>query len=131
MHEGVFEAGWAADALMPHHRAVIADAHRGRGRDVISLDWTYAHHERGPKLWGVQKAWDHVDHRLASSQTVMPAGIAKRARLAGIEVLGQQPQRQDEELAYLQETMGARSTQREEARGRVRELWHHLGPRLG
>jgi hypothetical protein len=131
MHEGVFEAGWAADALMPHHRAVIADAHRGRGRDVISLDWTYAHHERGPKMWGVQKAWDHVDHRLASSQTVMPAGIANRARLDGIEVLVQQPQRQDEELAYLQETMCERSTQREEARGRGRELWHHLVPRLG
>jgi hypothetical protein len=40
MHEGVCEAGGAADALMPHHRAVIAEAHRGRGREVISLDWT-------------------------------------------------------------------------------------------
>jgi hypothetical protein len=56
MHEAVFEAGWAADTLMPHHRAVIAGAHRGCGREVISLDWTYAHHERGPKIWGVQKA---------------------------------------------------------------------------
>ena len=40
MHEAVFEAGWAADALMPPHRAVIACEHRGRGREVISLDWT-------------------------------------------------------------------------------------------
>jgi hypothetical protein len=40
MHEAVFEAGWAADALMPHPRAVIAWEPRGRGREVISLDWT-------------------------------------------------------------------------------------------
>ena len=73
MHEAVFEAGWAADALMPHHRAVIAGAHRGCGREVSSLDWTYAHHERGPKIGGVKKAWDHVEHRLAPYQTVMTA----------------------------------------------------------
>ena len=131
MHEAVFEAGWAADALMPHHRAVIADAHRGRGREVISLDWTYAHHERGPKIWGVKKAWDHVEHRLAPYQTVMTAVIANCARLDGIEVLVQQPNRQDEELAYLQETMCESYTQREEARGRVLELLHHLVHRLG
>ena len=66
MHEAVFEAGWAADALMPHHRAGIACEHRGRGREGISLDWTYAHHERGGKMWGVKKAWAHVQQRLVS-----------------------------------------------------------------
>jgi hypothetical protein len=131
MHEAVFEAGGAADALMPHHRAVIAEAHRGCGREVISLDWTYAHHERGPKIWGVKKAWDHVEHRLAPSQTVMTAVSAHGARLDGMEVLVQQPNRQDEELAYLQETMCESYTQREEARGRVLELLHHLVHRLG
>jgi hypothetical protein len=40
MHDAVFEAGWAADALRPHQRAVSAGAHRGRGREVISLDGT-------------------------------------------------------------------------------------------
>jgi hypothetical protein len=54
MHAAVFEAGWAAEALMPHHRAVIAREHRGRGREVVSLDWTYVHHERGPKIWGIK-----------------------------------------------------------------------------
>ena len=29
MHAAVFEAGWDAEALMPHHRAVIAHEHRG------------------------------------------------------------------------------------------------------
>jgi hypothetical protein len=57
MHEAVFEAGWAADALMLPHRTVIAGAHRGCGPEVLRLDWTYAHHERGPKSWGVHKAW--------------------------------------------------------------------------
>jgi hypothetical protein len=131
MHEAVFEAGWAADALMPHHRAVIAGAHRGCGREVISLDWTYAHHERGAKIGGVKKAWDHVAQRLAPYQTVVTAVIANRARLDGLEVLVQQPSRQDEELAYLQETGRARYAQMEEARERVLELLHHRVHCLG
>jgi hypothetical protein len=116
---------------MPHHRAVIAGAHRGCGREVISLDWTYAHHERGAKIWGVKKAWDHVAQRLAPYQTVVTAVIANRARLDGIEVLVQQPSRQDEELAYLQETGRARYAQMEEARERVLELLHHRVHCLG
>lgn len=131
MHEAVFEAGWAADALMPHHRAVIACEHRGRGREVISLDWTYAHHERGLKIWGVKKAWDHVAHRLVPYQTVVTAVIANRTRLDGIEVLVQLPNQQEEELAYLQETVRESYTQMEAARGRVLELLHHLVHRLG
>jgi hypothetical protein len=131
MHEAVFEAGWAADALMPHHRAVIACEHRGRGREVISLDWTYAHHERGRKIWGVKKAWDHVQHRLVPYQTVVTAVIANRARLDGIEVLVQQPNQQEEELAYLHETMRESYPQMEAARGRMLELLHHRVHRLG
>jgi hypothetical protein len=38
MHAAVFEAGWDADALMLHHRQVVACSHRGRGRAVSSLD---------------------------------------------------------------------------------------------
>lgn len=98
---------------------------------MISLDWTYAHHERGPKIWGVKKAWDHVEQRLAPYQTVVTAVIANRARLDGIEVLVQQPSRQDEELAYLQETGRASYTQLEEARERVLELLHYRVHGLG
>src|SRR4030095_13230816 len=100
MHEAVFEAGWGAAAVMSHHRAVIACEHRGRGRAVISLDWTYAHHERGRKIGGVKKAWDHVAHRLVPYQTVVTAVMAHRTRLDGIEVLVQRPNQQEEELAY-------------------------------
>jgi hypothetical protein len=131
MHEAVCEAGGAADALMSHHRTVIAGAHRGYGREVISLDWTYAHHERGLKMWGGKKAWDHVEHRLAPSQTVVTAVSANRARLDGIEVLVQQPNRQEEELAYFHETVRENSTEMEEARGRVLELLHHRVHCLG
>ena len=72
-----------------------------------------------------------MEHRLAPYQTVVTAVIANRARLDGIEVLVQQPNRQEEEMAYLQETVRESSTQMEEARGRVLELLHHLGHRLG
>jgi hypothetical protein len=131
MHEAVFEAGWDAEALMPRHREVVAGAHRGRGREVISLDWTYVHHERGLHIWGVKKAWDHVDHRLAPYQTVVTAVVANRDRLDGIEVVVQQPDRHAEEMAYLQETVQASHTQMEAARGRLLELLHHLMHRLG
>jgi len=105
MQEAVFEAGWDADALLPLHRQVVAPAHRGRGREVLSLDWTYAHHERGPKIWGVKKAWDHVERRMAQYQTIVTAVIANRERLDGVEVVVQQPDWHEEEVAYLQETV--------------------------
>src|SRR5215510_15143401 len=44
MHEAVFEAGWDADGLMARRRAVLGPEHGGRGREVISLDWTLVHH---------------------------------------------------------------------------------------
>ena len=50
MHEAVFEAGWASEELMTRHREVVSQDHRGRGREVISLDWTFAHHDRGPHI---------------------------------------------------------------------------------
>ena len=103
MHEAVFEARWNAEALMPRHREVVAGAHRGRGHEGISLDWTSAHHERGLKMWGVKKAWDHGEQRLVPYQTVVTAVVANRARFDGLEVVVQQPERYEEELAYLQE----------------------------
>lgn len=40
MHAAVFEAGWDSDRLLQRHRALVAPEHRGRGREVLSLDWT-------------------------------------------------------------------------------------------
>jgi hypothetical protein len=126
MHEAVFEAAWDADGLMPCHRALVASDHRGRGREVLSLDWTYAHHDRGPRIWGVQAAWDHVEQRPARYQTVVTAVLANRELIDGVAVVVQQPNRQVEEVAYLQETVRASYEQMDEARGRVLELLHHL-----
>jgi hypothetical protein len=54
MQAGVFEAGGSSDELMVQHRAQVAPEHRGgRGREVIGVDWTLAHHERGPKIGSV------------------------------------------------------------------------------
>jgi hypothetical protein len=81
-------------------------------------------------MWAVHNAWDHVEHRLASDQTVVTAVGANRGRLDGIEVVVQQPDRHDAERAYLQEPGQARDTQREAARGRLLELWHDRMHRL-
>ena len=72
-----------------------------------------------------------MEHRLAPYQTVVTAVMANRARLDGIEVLVQQPNRQEEEMAYVQETVRESYAEREEARGRVLELLHHVVHRLG
>ena len=105
MHEAVFEAAWDAAGLMLCHRAIVASDHRGRGREVLSLDWTYAHHDRGPCIWGVQATWDHVEKRPARYQTVVTAVLANRELIDGVAVVVQQPNRQAEEVAYLQETV--------------------------
>src|ERR1700745_1025396 len=64
MHEAVFEAGWQAEELLPRHRRLIAPEHRGRGREVISLDWTLVHHDRGPHIYGVAKSYDYGGRRM-------------------------------------------------------------------
>ena len=53
---------------------------------------------------------------------MVTAVIANRARLDGIEVRVQQPDRSAEERAYLQETVRESSAQMEAARGRLLEL---------
>jgi hypothetical protein len=57
MHEAVFESGWDSAALLKQHRTEVAQAYRGRDRPVISLDWTLAHHARGPEIYAVTKSW--------------------------------------------------------------------------
>ena len=60
MHAAVFEAGWQSKELMPRHREVVAPDHRGRGREVIGIDWTLSHHERGAEIFGVKRADDYI-----------------------------------------------------------------------
>src|SRR5213082_3837645 len=67
MHEAVFESGWDGAAFIQQHRGEVAQAYQGRGRQVISLDWTLAHHERGPKIYAVTKSYDYVERRTTLS----------------------------------------------------------------
>jgi len=90
--------------MMPRHREVIARDHRGKGREVIGIDWTLTHHERGPKIFGVKRAYDYVDKRMSSYQTVVTAAIANREMIDGLEVVVQIPDYQKEELVYLKRT---------------------------
>jgi len=126
MHAAVFEAGWDSDRLLPRHRALVAPEHQGRGREVLSLDWTYAHHERGPHIWGVKKRWDHVEGRMARYQTVVTAVIANRPLIDGLEVVVQPPALYAEEEAYLCATAKDSYEQMEAGRERLLELLHHL-----
>jgi hypothetical protein len=130
MHEAVFEAGWDADGLMPRHRAVIAPDHQGHGREVIGLDWTLVHHERGPAIYGVTKSYDYVERRLGRFQTVVTAVIANRQLIDGIDLQVQEPSVREAEETYLKATVQESYTQMGQARERLLELLHHLQHRL-
>ena len=130
MHAAVFEAQWDAEALMPRHRAVVAQDHGRRGREVISLDWTLAHHEWGPKIYGVTKRYDYVERRMARFQTGVTAVVANRALVDGIEVRVQEPSVREAEEAYLQATTRESYGHMEHVRARLLELLHHLQHRF-
>jgi DDE superfamily endonuclease len=130
MHEAVFEAGWDADELLPRHRRLIAPEHRHRGREVISLDWTLVHHERGPHIYGVTKSYDYVARRMAQFQTTVTAVIANRQVIDGIDAQIQVPDLCKEEEGYLKATVQASYEQMEQARTRLLELLHHMKHRL-
>jgi hypothetical protein len=125
LQAAVFEAGWDSEELMGRHRAVVAGTHRGRGLEVISLDWTYVHHERGPAIDAVKRAYDHVAGRLSRYQTVVTAVVANADYLDGVAVEVQFPNYQTEELAYLQVTAQENYPDLESARQRVLELLHY------
>jgi DDE superfamily endonuclease len=130
MHEAVFEAEWKAEELLSRHRGLIAPEHRNRGREVISLDWTLVHHERGPHIYGVTKSYDYVDRRMARFQTTVTAVIANRQLIDGSGVQIQEPGVCKEEEAYLKATVQASYAQMEQARTRLMELLHHLEHKL-
>jgi hypothetical protein len=131
MHEAVFEAEGKAEELLPRHRALIAPEHRNRGREVISLDGTLVHHERGPEIYGVTKSYDYVERRMARFQTTVTAVLAHRQLIDGIDLQIQEPSVCKEEEGYLKATVQASDEQREQARTRLLELLHHLEHKLG
>jgi hypothetical protein len=130
MHAGVFEAGWDDAALMQRHRTAIAGDYHGRGRTVIALDWTLVHHERGPQIYAINRAYDYVTHRTTLLQTVVTAVVANREGLDGLEVIVQAPGNLHAEEAYLHATAQASYEQMDTVRHRVLELLHHRLHRL-
>lgn len=130
MQEAVFEAGWEAEHLLPRHRTLIAPEHRQRGREVISVDWTLGHHERGPHIDGTTKSYDYVARRLGRFQTVVTAVIANRQLIDGIGVQIQEPSVCKEEEEYLKATVQPGYAQMEHARTRLLELLHYMEHQL-
>ena len=130
MHHAVFEAGWKSEQMMPKHREIIASEHRGKGEEVISLDWTLTHHERGEKIYGVKKLYDYVEGKMSRYQTVVTATIANREIIDGIEVVVQEPNYEQEELNYLKMTRQESYDQMEQVRERLIELLHYQKNRL-
>jgi hypothetical protein len=130
MHAAVFEAGWSSAALMQRHREVVARQHRGRGREVIGVDWTLAHHERGPQIYGVKKAYDYVARRTSLFQTVITAVVANRELVDGIAVEVQAPDFTEAEKEYLLMTQRESYTAMDAVRNRVLALLAYRRNRL-
>jgi hypothetical protein len=125
MHEAVFESGWDSAAVIQQHRGEMAQAYQGRGRQVISLDWTLAHHARGPKIHAVTKSYDYVERRTTLFQTVVTAVVSNREWIDGLEVVVQDPKDLKAEAAYLKETAKQSYEQMAEARERLLEVLHY------
>jgi hypothetical protein len=130
MHEAVFESGWDGAAFIHQHRGEVAQAYQGRGRQVISLDWTLAHHERGPKIYAVTKGYDYVERRTTLFQTVVTAVVSNREWVDGLEVVVQDPKDVKAEAEYLRATAKTSYTQMAKARQRLLELLHYHAHRL-
>jgi hypothetical protein len=125
MHESVFESGWSRPELMECHRQNVASEYRGRGRAVISLDWTFAYHRYSEKIYGVKAAYDYVHQQPSRYQTVVTAVVCNPHRVDGIAVEVQPPNYHKEELAYLQMTQQDNYESMEQVKQRLLELLHY------
>ena len=92
---------------------------------MISLDWTLAHHDRGPKIYGVKWGYDYVKRRYGRFQTVLTATVSNAKRVDGLEVEVQLAESLEAEKAYLMASAKHSYTSLEEARQRLLELLHH------
>ena len=126
MHGSVFESGWGSDALIQRHRSVVAADHRGRGREVISLDWTFAHHDRGPEIYAAKKSYDYVENRPCRLQTLVTAVISNKSLIDGLDVVVQEPSNEKEEIAYLKETARKSYDEMDGVSNRLLQLLHYL-----
>jgi hypothetical protein len=146
MHAAVFEAGWDSQELMTEHRQLVGKQHQGKGREIISLDWTLSHHEYGLEIYGVKRSYDYVNRCLvalftggnlrsarrcmSNYQTVVTATIANPERIDGIATEVQLPDFSKEEKKYLQMTAQESYQSQEQLMQRLVELLHYQRNRL-
>jgi hypothetical protein len=115
---------------MEQHRKVLAPIHRGKGREIIALDWTFSYHPDSEKIFAAKEAYDYVNRCWSCYQTIFTASISNGQRVDGIAVEVQHPQYQKEELAYLEMTAKENYEQMEQVRERLLELLHYQKNRL-
>lgn len=130
MHPAVFEASWDSEGLLPRHREVVSRYHRGRGLEVIGLDWTLIHHERGPQIYATKRAYDYVEGRQSNYQTLVTAVVANAERVDGLAEEVQVPDYGAQERAYLAMTAESDYPQLDAAQQRIIELLHYHKNRL-
>lgn len=125
MHAAVFEAGWDSERLMQQHRVIVGQEHQGRGREIISLDWTLSHHEDGIDIYGTKRSYDYVNRCMSRFQTVVTAVIANPQQIDGIAAEVQIPDFSEAERGYLKMTAQPSYEEMEQLMQRLVELLHH------
>jgi hypothetical protein len=131
MHEAVFESGWDSVDFMKRHREVVSGDHQSRGREVIVLDWTLGHHDRGPCIYGVKKSYDYVEGCYNLHQIIVTAVISNRDLIDGIELEVQKPGYEKQEKIYLESGVQENYEDIEKAQARILELLHYRNNQLG
>ena len=122
MHQSVFESGWNSDNLIEQHRKFVSSSHKGQGREVISLDWTFSHHDRGSEIYGVKKEYDYVEKRTSRFQTVVTAVISNNKLIDGLDAVVQAPNFCESEMEYLNMTVQDSYEQMSALQNRLLEL---------
>jgi hypothetical protein len=130
MHGSVFEYGWDSTELIQRHREIISPSHKGQGKEVISLDWTFSHHDRGPEIYGNKKEYDYVERCTSRFQTVVTAVISNAKLIDGIDVVVQSPNVAESEREYLKMTAKDSYQQMDELQQRLLELLYHQKHKL-
>jgi hypothetical protein len=108
----------------------VGKQHQGKGREIISLDWTLSHHEYGLEIYGVKRSYDYVNRCMSNYQTVVTATIANPKRIDGIATEVQLPDFSKEEKKYLQMTEQESYQSQEQLMQRLVELLHYQRNRL-
>ena len=124
MHEAVLDGAWDPEELLSLHQANVDQKTRSKGKRVLWLDWTFAHHPRGPKIWGNESRYDYVNKQYTRYQVLVVWGLSTPGRIDGLSIEVQAP-RLTEEERFLKHTAKDHYDSLEAARNRLLELLHY------